>query len=127
MTVASLAAPLHRGVVRASFDAVQGVQLLSYRVGQVVHVDTPTRATMEAAGGDVHWADQDVVPGLAFARPMLPLTVAEMRPGTIYAADALDGETSKAAFEAGRIASVTVSLKGGDASAERIRGWVMVR
>ena len=121
MSHASLAAPQNRGIVRGSFSVVQGRQILSYKAGQIVHVDAFTRATIDAAGGDVHWGDQDVVPGLPFNRPGGVVLVAAMRRGVIYAAEVVDAEDAKAAAKAGLIARITVSIEGQKSSA----GWML--
>lgn len=120
MSQTNLAAPLNRGVVRDAFAVVQGRQLLSYRAGEVVHVDAFTRATIDAAGGDVHWGDQDVVPGLPFNAPGGVIPVSAMRVGVIYAADTLDPEEAKAAHKAGRLARVSVVTMTKTAT-----GWIL--
>ena len=121
MSQTNLAAPLNRGLVREAFAVIQGRQLLSYQAGQVVHVDAFTRATIDAAGGDVHWGDQDVVPGLPFNRPGGVVRIAAMRRGVIYAAEVVDAEDAKAAAKAGQIARVTVAVEGQKPAI----GWVL--
>ncbi len=119
----NLATPAHRGLVLESFSIVHNRQVLDYQAGAVVTLDGFTRRAIEAIGGPIHWHDVEAVPGLVFARGLDALPVDAMRPGVIYAADAVDPTQSKQAHKFGKIARVSVEIAG----AEPVHGWVRAR